>query len=134
MAALVLLAPTYAVFVPAAWQRVQARGGTPSTAAFHGGACLLGECAVTFSVAGERVTARLPVGTRSGGHDSGDTVTVRHPPGEPGRAVLADDTGRAGVALLLAVPLGATLAVCCAARAVSSRGRGARRSGPARAS
>ncbi|CAM5469184.1 hypothetical protein SGLAM104S_00060 [Streptomyces glaucescens] len=84
VAALALLALTYAVFLPAAWQRVQARGGTPSSATFHGGSCLLGECAVTFSVAGERVTAGLPVGTRAGGHGSGDTVTVRHPPGEPG--------------------------------------------------
>ncbi|OSZ60951.1 hypothetical protein OQI_07970 [Streptomyces pharetrae CZA14] len=128
VAVLALLALTYAVFVPAAWQRVQARGGTPSSATFHGGSCLLGECAVTFSVAGERVTAGLPVGTRAGGHDSGDTVTVRHPPGEPGRAVLADDTGRGSVALLLAAPLGATLAA--AAWAVS-RARSERRARPA---
>ena len=132
VAALALLALAYAVFFPAAWQRVEARGGTPASATFHGGSCLLGECAVTFSVAGERVTAGLPVGTRAGGHDSGDTVTVRHPPGEPGRAVLADDTGRGSVALLLAVPFGATLAAP-AAWAVS-RARSERRGRPAQPS
>jgi len=129
--ALALLALTYAVSLPAAWQRVEARGGTPSSATFHGGACLLGRCSVTFSVAGERVTAELPVGTRAGGHGSGDTVAVRYAPGEPRRVVLADDAGRGSVALVLAVPLGATLAVL-AAGAVR-RARGERRNRPAQA-
>jgi hypothetical protein len=123
-----LVAVTYVVFLPAAWQRVEARGGTPASAAFHDGACLLGGCGVTFSVAGERVTAGLPIGTRAGGHTDGDTVAVRHVPGEPGRAVLAGDTGRGSVAALLAVPFGATLAALAAGTVRLARRE--RRAGP----
>jgi hypothetical protein len=110
------------VCLPAAWQRVEARGGTPARAVFHDGACLVGGCGVTFPVAGERVTAELPVGTRAGGRADGDSVAVVHVPGEPGRAVLADDTGRGSVALLLAVPLGTTLVALAAGAAHLARG------------
>ncbi|MFF7096590.1 hypothetical protein ACFY9A_29980 [Streptomyces rubradiris] len=112
LAPLVLL---YAVCVPAAWLRTGLRGAEPVPAAFHGGACLLGRCAVTYSVAGERVTAGLPVGTRAWGHTEGDAVSVRAAPGEPGRVALADDTGRGAVAALLAVPVGASLLALLAA-------------------
>ncbi|GAA3119819.1 hypothetical protein GCM10010521_04050 [Streptomyces rameus] len=115
MAALALLAVTYAVFLPAAWLRTELRGAEPTAATFHGGACLLGGCTVTYPLAGEQVTAGLPVGTRAGDHAEGDTVYVRSAPGEPERAVLAADTGRLTVAALLAVPVGATLLALLAA-------------------
>ncbi|MFF8725585.1 hypothetical protein ACF073_03700 [Streptomyces sp. NPDC015171] len=107
-----VLAPlvlTYAVCFPAAWLRTEVRGQEPVAATFHDGACLLGRCSVTFSEAGEELTVGLPLGTRARGHAEGDTVDVLHAPGEPGRAALADDTGRGSVAALLAVPGGATL-------------------------
>ncbi|MFI9427274.1 hypothetical protein ACIG54_27385 [Streptomyces achromogenes] len=115
MAVLVPLVLLYAVCVPAAWQRTGLRGAEPVAATFHDGACLLGRCTVTYAVAGERVTAGLPVGTRARGHAEGDTVSVRAAPGEPERVALAADTGRGTVAALLAVPVGATLLALLAA-------------------
>ncbi|MEU3826169.1 hypothetical protein [Streptomyces sp. SID161] len=109
VAVLALLALTYAVFLPAAWTRTELRGAEPTAATFHDGACLLGRCTVTYPVAGERVTADLPVGTRAPGLAEGDMVRVRAAPGEPERVALASDTGRGTVAALLAVPVGATL-------------------------
>ncbi|MFI1366119.1 hypothetical protein [Streptomyces griseochromogenes] len=106
---LALLVLTFAVSLPAAWRRVEVRGATPADATLHGGACFFGGCSVTFSVAGERVTADLPVGTRTRGHGDGDTVAVRSAAGEPERVALADDTGPGSVAALLAVPGAATL-------------------------
>ncbi|GGR52710.1 MULTISPECIES: hypothetical protein [Streptomyces] len=115
VAVLVPLALLYAVCVPAAWQRTGLRGAEPVAATFHDGACLLGRCTVTYSLAGERVTAGLPVGTRARGHAEGDTVSVRAAPGEPERVALAADTGRGTVAALLAVPVGASLLALLAA-------------------
>lgn len=106
---LALLALTFVVFFPAAWQRVEVRGAAPVDATLHDGACFVGGCTVTFFVEGERVTADLPVGTRTRGHGDGDTVAVRHALGEPERVALADDTGPGSVAALLAVPGGMTL-------------------------
>ncbi|MEU3951530.1 hypothetical protein AB0F45_04280 [Streptomyces achromogenes] len=115
MAVLMPLVLLYAVCVPAAWQRTGLRGAEPVAATFHDGACLLGRCTVTYAVAGKRVTAGLPVGTRARGHAEGDTVSVRAEPGEPERVALAADTGRGTVAALLAVPVGATLLALLAA-------------------
>ncbi|MDN3258344.1 hypothetical protein QWJ26_00665 [Streptomyces sp. CSDS2] len=115
VAVLVPLVWLYAVCVPAARQRTGLRGAEPVAATFHDGACLLGRCAVTYSVAGERVTAGLPAGTRAWGHTEGDAVSVRAAPGEPERVALADDTGRGAVAALLAVPVGASLLALLAA-------------------
>ncbi|WP_381553673.1 hypothetical protein [Streptomyces eurythermus] len=114
-AVLVPLVLMYAVCVPAAWRRTGLRGAEPVAATFHDGACLLGRCTVTYSVAGERVTAALPVGTRAWGRAEGDPVSVRAAPGEPERVALADDTGRGTVAALLAVPVGASLLALLAA-------------------
>ncbi|OYP15926.1 hypothetical protein CFC35_16605 [Streptomyces sp. FBKL.4005] len=115
VAALVLLAASYAVFFPAAWLRTELRGAERAEATFHTGRCVVGGCRVTFPFAGERVTARLPFGTRARGHADGDTVEVRHAPGDPRRLVLAEDTGRGTVAALLAVPGGATVLTLLAA-------------------
>ncbi|MFI1766755.1 hypothetical protein ACH41H_32525 [Streptomyces sp. NPDC020800] len=123
MAALVLLVLTYVVLLPAAWLRTEVRGGEPARATFHGGACVLGGCSVTFSVAGEELTAGLPVGTRAGGHAEGDTVDVLHAPGEPEQVALADDTGPGSVAVLLAVPGAATVLVLVAGAVHVLRGR-----------
>ncbi|MEV5316224.1 hypothetical protein AB0K92_00885 [Streptomyces sp. NPDC052687] len=78
------------------------------------------------------MTAALPAGTRAGGLADGDSAAVLHVPGEPGRAVLADDAGRGSVALLLALPLAATLAALAAGAA--HLGRGERRARPVRPS
>ncbi|UFR02892.1 hypothetical protein KBP30_17595 [Streptomyces sp. Go40/10] len=123
MAALALLATVYAVFLPAAWARTELRGAEPAEATFHAGTCVLGRCSVTFPFHGEEVTAGLPLGTRARGHAEGDTVEVRHAPGEPGRVALAEDTGRGTVAALLAVPGGATLVTLSAAAAYVRRDR-----------
>ncbi|MFF5534825.1 hypothetical protein ACFY71_20485 [Streptomyces cinerochromogenes] len=123
MAALALLAAVYAVFLPAAWLRTDLRGAEPAEATFHAGTCVLGRCSVTFPLQGEEVTADLPLGTRARGHAEGDTVEVRHAPGEPGRVVLAEDTGRGTVAALLAVPGGATVITLLAAAAHVRRDR-----------
>ncbi|WP_318201906.1 hypothetical protein [Streptomyces sp. SCL15-4] len=131
VAVLAPLVLSYALCLPAAWQRTGLRGAEPVAATFHDGPCLLGGCAVTYSVAGERVTAGLPVGTRAGGHTEGDTVSVRTAPGEPGRAALVGDTGRGAVAALLALPVGATLFALLAAAAHVLRDR--RPEGPAQA-
>ncbi|MFG2607359.1 hypothetical protein ACGFT2_28020 [Streptomyces sp. NPDC048514] len=69
---------------------------------------------MTLSVAGEELTAGLPFGTRARGHVEGDTVDVLHAPGEPDQVVLAADDGRGSVAVLLAVPGGATVLVLLA--------------------
>ncbi|MFJ4522600.1 hypothetical protein ACIP4Y_16870 [Streptomyces sp. NPDC088810] len=108
-AAAALLVAAYAVCLPAAWLRSELRDAEPATATFHGGACVLGRCSVTFPLAGEEVTAALPLGTRARGHAEGDTVEVRHAPGDPRRVALAEDTGRGTVAALLAVPGAATV-------------------------
>ncbi|MEU6664651.1 hypothetical protein [Streptomyces sp. NPDC046727] len=123
VAALVLLVATYVLVLPAAWLRTEVRGAEPATATFHDGACFLGGCAVTFSLEGEDVTTGLPLGTRARGHAEGDTVDVRYAPGEPERIALADDTGRGSVAVLLAVPGGATLLALLAGAAHVLRGR-----------
>ncbi|MGW6903881.1 hypothetical protein [Streptomyces sp. NPDC054940] len=119
----VVLLLTYVVFFPAAWLRTEVRGAQPARATFHDGACLLGGCSVTLFVAGERVTAGLPVGTRAKGHVEGDMVDVLHAPGEPQRVALAHDTGRGAVAALLAVPGGATLFALLAGAVHMARNR-----------
>ncbi|MEU5532819.1 hypothetical protein [Streptomyces sp. NPDC020362] len=123
MAALALLVLTYVVFLPAAWLRTEVRGAEPARATFHDGACFLGGCSVTFSVAGEELTAGLPFGTRARGLAEGDTVDVLHAPGEPEQVALADDTGRKSVATLLAVPGAATVLVVLAGAAYVLRDR-----------
>ncbi|MFJ3303592.1 DUF3592 domain-containing protein [Streptomyces sp. NPDC086549] len=115
--ALVMLVLTLGVFLPAAWQRVDVRGGTPASARFQdsGSGCFFGGCRVEFTVAGEPVTADLPVGTSTKEHHTGDSVDVLYAPGEPERVALADDAGRTEVALLLAPPGGLTLVMALAA-------------------
>ncbi|QTE00278.1 hypothetical protein [Streptomyces cyanogenus] len=130
-AALALLVAAYAVFLPAAWLRSELRDAEPATATFHTGTCVLGRCSVTFPLAGQDVTAGLPFGTRARGHAEGDTVEVRHAPGDPRRVVLAEDTGRGTVAALLAVPGGATVVTLLTAAAYVRRGR--RSQGPEKA-
>ncbi|WP_051790144.1 hypothetical protein [Streptomyces sp. NRRL S-1022] len=125
-----LLAAVYALCLPAARLRSELRDAEPATATFHGGTCVLGRCGVTFPLAGEEVTAALPLGTRARGHAEGDTVEVRHAPGDPRRVVLAEDTGRGTVAALLAVPGAATLITLWAAGAYL---RDRRSRGPAQA-
>ncbi|MEU3525512.1 hypothetical protein AB0E62_16820 [Streptomyces sp. NPDC038707] len=110
-----LLVLTYAVCFPVAWQRTGLRGAEPVAATFHDGSCLLGGCTVTYSLAGQRVTAGLPIGTRAWGRAEGDSVSVRVAPGEPERVALAAETGRTAVAAVLAVPVGATLLALLAA-------------------
>ncbi|WP_053711302.1 hypothetical protein [Streptomyces sp. NRRL B-3648] len=125
-----LLAAVYALCLPAARLRSELRDAEPATATFHGGTCVLGRCGVTFPFAGEEVTAALPLGTRARGHAEGDTVEVRHAPGDPRRVVLAEDTGRGTAAALLAVPGAATLITLWAAGAYL---RDRRSRGPAQA-
>jgi hypothetical protein len=131
VAALVLLVPVYAAFVPAAFLRTEVRGAEPAEATFHDGACFLGGCGLTFRVAGDELTAGLPFGTRARGHAEGDTVDVLHVPGEPDQVALADDSGRGNVAALLAAPGGATVLALLAGAVHVLRER--RSEGPARA-
>ncbi|MES4888094.1 hypothetical protein [Streptomyces sp. NPDC096012] len=131
VAALALLVPVYAAFVPAAFLRTEARGAEPAEATFHDGVCFLGGCRVTFSEAGEDLTAGLPFGTRARGRAEGDTGDVLHVPGEPDRVALADDSGRGSVAALLAVPAGATVLAVSAGAVLLLRERRSER--PARA-
>ncbi len=99
--ALLLGALSGLVMFPAAQHLRSLQGGERARATLHtSGACMAGQCEVTFEAGGRTVVAGLPVGSGGGKQSVGAAMTVRYQVDDPQVVAREDDVGGGGAAVL----------------------------------
>ncbi|MGW4305140.1 hypothetical protein [Streptomyces californicus] len=108
--ALLLGALSALVMFPAAQHLRSLQDGERARAALHtAGACMTGQCKVTFEANGQTVVADLPVGSGGGKSSVGAAVDVRYQADDPRVVAREQDTGGGGAALLAWLTAGAAV-------------------------
>ncbi|MFJ8971519.1 MULTISPECIES: hypothetical protein [Streptomyces] len=98
---LLLGALSVLVMFPAAEHLRSLRDGERARATLHtSGACMAGQCEVTFEAGGRTVVADLPVGSGGGKRSVGAVMTVRYQADDPQVVAREDDVGGGGAAVL----------------------------------
>ncbi|MEU4179301.1 hypothetical protein [Streptomyces sp. NPDC026589] len=89
------------VMFPAAEHLRSLQDGERAQATLHtSGACMSGQCEVTFKAGGQTVVADLPVGSGGGRQSVGAPMTVRYQADDPQVVAREEDVGGGGAALL----------------------------------
>lgn len=89
------------VMFPAAEHLRSLQDGERARATLHtSGACMSGQCEVTFEAGGQTVVADLPVGSGGGKWSVGAPMTVRYQADDPQVVAREEDVGGGGAALL----------------------------------
>ncbi|MET8710610.1 DUF3592 domain-containing protein [Streptomyces californicus] len=108
--ALLLGALSALVMFPAAQHLRSLQDGERARATLHtAGACMTGQCKVTFEADGQTVVADLPVGSGGGKSSVGAAVDVRYQADDPRVVARTQDTGGGGAALLAWLTAGAAV-------------------------
>lgn len=108
--ALLLGALSALVMLPAAQHLRSLQDGERARATLHtAGACMTGQCKVTFEADGQTVVADLPVGSGGGKSSVGAAVDVRYQADDPRVVAREQDTGGGGAALLAWLTAGAAV-------------------------
>ncbi|MDW4912806.1 DUF3592 domain-containing protein [Streptomyces californicus] len=108
--ALLLGALSALVMFPAAQHLRSLQDGERARATLHtAGACMTGQCKVTFEADGQTVVADLPVGSGGGKSSVGAVVDVRYQADDPRVVARTQDTGGGGAALLAWLTAGAAV-------------------------
>ncbi|WP_257141989.1 DUF3592 domain-containing protein [Streptomyces sp. sk226] len=108
--ALLLGALSALVMFPAAQHLRSLQDGERARATLHtAGACMAGQCEVTFEADGRTVVADLPVGSGGGKSSVGAAVDVRYQADDPRVVAREQDTGGGGAALLAWLMAGAAV-------------------------
>ncbi|MDP9949927.1 MULTISPECIES: DUF3592 domain-containing protein [Streptomyces] len=108
--ALLLGALSALVMFPAAQHLRSLQDGERARATLHtAGACMTGQCKVTFEADGRTVVADLPVGSGGGKSSVGAAVDVRYQADDPRVVARTQDTGGGGAALLAWLTAGAAV-------------------------
>ncbi|MEU5133906.1 MULTISPECIES: hypothetical protein [Streptomyces] len=108
--ALLLGALSALVMFPAAQHLRSLQGGERARATLHtAGACMTGQCKVTFEADGQTVVADLPVGSGGGKSSVGAALDVRYQADDPRVVARTQDTGGGGAALLAWLTAGAAV-------------------------
>ncbi|MFG3428394.1 DUF3592 domain-containing protein [Streptomyces californicus] len=108
--ALLLGALSALVMLPAAQHLRSLQDGERARATLHtAGACMTGQCKVTFEADGQTVVADLPVGSGGGKSSVGAAVDVRYQADDPRVVARTQDTGGGGAALLAWLTAGAAV-------------------------
>ncbi|MGW1232107.1 hypothetical protein [Streptomyces californicus] len=108
--ALLLGALSALVMSPAAQHLRSLQDGERARATLHtAGACMTGQCKVTFEADGQTVVADLPVGSGGGKSSVGAAVDVRYQADYPRVVARTQDTGGGGAALLAWLTAGAAV-------------------------
>ncbi|WP_239142467.1 hypothetical protein [Streptomyces sp. SID8016] len=108
--ALLLGALSALVMFPAAQHLRSLQDGERARATLHtAGACMTGQCKVTFEADGQTVVADLPVGSGGGKSSVGAALDVRYQADDPRVVARTQDTGGGGAALLAWLTAGAAV-------------------------
>ncbi|MFJ9396922.1 DUF3592 domain-containing protein [Streptomyces californicus] len=108
--ALLLGALSALVMFPAAQHLRSLQDGERARGTLHtAGACMTGQCKVTFEADGRTVVADLPVGSGGGKSSVGAAVDVRYQADDPRVVARTQDTGGGGAALLAWLTAGAAV-------------------------
>ncbi|MFE9457529.1 hypothetical protein [Streptomyces californicus] len=108
--ALLLGALSMLVMFPAARHLRSLQDGERARATLHtAGACMAGQCKVTFEANGRTVVADLPVGSGGGKSSVGAAMDVRYRADDPRVVAREEDTGGGGAVLFAWLMAGAAV-------------------------